>query len=113
MITSMVIDSIKAISFIKIELDTANGKIIMQKAKYDITSEELYQTIENKHRVCLPCRIDDNIASFYVPMEWDVEAIENYTQALIDELYLLNNNMNGHKNIEQIKNSFMLEIILL
>src|SRR5699024_1610334 len=73
MITSMVIDSIKDISFIKIELDTANGKIIMQKAKYDITSEELYQTIENKHRVCLPCRIDDNIASFYVPMEWDVE----------------------------------------
>jgi hypothetical protein len=53
------------------------------------------------------------VAVFYVPVEWDGECIENYTQALMDELYLHNNKLSGYKTIEEIENSFVLEVILL
>ena len=113
MITSIVVRKNTNISFTKIEIDLETGKMMMKVAKYNLGSEELQEQIENNHRVCLPCRIKDNIASFYVPTIWDGECIENYTQALMDELYLLQNKLNGHKTIEQIENTFMLEMILL
>ena len=78
-----------------------------------LSSEELILQAEKTHSVCLPCRITDEVASFYVPLTWDNECIENYTQALLDELYLLNNNIEGHKTVKQIEASFMLEMVLL
>lgn len=113
MITSIVVRKNTEISFTKIEIDLRNGKMMMKVAKYNLDSDELQEQIEKTHRVCLPCRIKDSVASFYIPTIWDGECIENYTQALVDEMYLLNNNLNGHKTIEQIEAGFTLEMILL
>jgi hypothetical protein len=44
---------------------------------------------------------------------WEDEAIENYTQALLDELYLYKHNLEGCKNLKQIEQSFGLEMLLL
>jgi hypothetical protein len=112
-ISSIVIKSdTKDINFIKVIIGLTNGSMDMKIATYEIT-EELKEHIENKHRVCLPCKVIDGIATMYVPFFWDDESIENYTQALLDELYLNKKGMNGHKSIEQIEESFKLEIILL
>lgn len=113
MITSILMKTNPSINFTKVELDLQSGKMLMKVAKYDLTSEELLIQVEKTHRVCLPCRITDEAASFYVPLAWDSECIENYTQALLDELYLLNNNIEGHKTVKQIEASFMLEMVLV
>lgn len=113
MVSSIVIKSTTNISFIKIEIDVKTGKMVMRRAIYNVSSEELLEEIKDNHRVLLPCKIVHPVATFYVPCEWDEEAIENYTQALVDELYLMDNNLPGCKNIEQIEKSFNLELVLL
>ena len=121
MISSVVVTKeMEAIHFTKIEIDIVSGKMKTHLASYEI-SDELREHVLNKHRVYLPCRItvDQDIenmpytATLYVPVFWEDEAIENYTQALMDELYLHKNTLNGYKSIEEIENSFVLEVILL
>lgn len=121
MISSVVVKKdTKHISFTKIEIDIASGKMVTHLANYELI-DELKDHVMNKHRVCLPCKIFDdpnvdgmpNKATLYVPVFWETEAIENYTQALLDELYLCINNLSGCKNIKQIEHSFLLETILL
>ena len=121
MISSIVVKTgTTKISFTKLELDLMTGKIIMRVANYDL-NDEIKELVENKHRLYLPCKIKtdpdfDNVpvvATLYVPMFWDGEAIENYTQALLDELYLFKHVVPGYKTLQQIEQSFMLEMILL
>lgn len=121
MISSIVIKTgTTNLSFTKLEIDLMSGKIIMRVANYGL-NEELKELVENKHRLYLPCKITTDpdfdfaptIATLYVPMFWDGEAIENYTQALLDELYLFKHTIPGYKTIKQIEQSFMLEMILL
>jgi hypothetical protein len=101
-----------SISFTKLEIELETGKMIMLTAEYEF-NEDMKEHVEKKHRLFLPCSINETHAVFYVPDFWDGESIENYTQALLDELYLLRNNMEGCKTKEMIEKSFMLEIILL
>lgn len=121
MISSVVVTKeTVAIHFTKIEIDIVTGKMKTHLANYEINGE-LRNHVLNKHRVYLPCRInvDQDIeyipygATLYVPVFWEDEAIENYTQALLDELYLYNNNLPGRKNLQQIEQSFGLEMLLL
>lgn len=111
MVASIILKKLTKVQFVKIEINVKTGKMKMKVGKYNLNSDEI--TNFNKHRVILPCRIDNDIASFYVPVEWDGDSIENYTQALMDELYLNKNKTDGYKTIEQIEQSFVLEIILL
>ena len=56
-ISSIVIKSdTKDINFIKVIIGLTNGSMDMKIATYEIT-EELKEHIENKHRVCLPCKV--------------------------------------------------------
>lgn len=121
MISSVVVKKdISYISFIKIEIELATGKMNTKIANYELT-DELKEHVSNKHRVYLPCKIntDQDIsyvpysATLYVPYFWETEMIENYAQALIDEIYLYNNGLVGNKSLKQIEQSFMLEVILL
>lgn len=113
MISSVVVKKdTMIVSFTKLEIELDTGKMLMLTAEYEF-DEEMKKHVERKHRLFLPCSIDEISAVFYVPDFWDAEAIENYTQALLDELYLLKNNVEGFKTKEQIEESFMLEIILL
>lgn len=113
MISSIVVRSnTKDINFIKVIIGLNNGSMDMKIATYEMT-DELKDHINNKHRVCLPCKIDECMATMYVPFFWEDESIENYTQALLDEIYMNKHELNGHKSIEQIEESFKLEIILL
>ncbi len=121
MISSVVVTKeMKDIHFTKIEIDIVTGKMTTHLASYEI-SDDLREHVLNKHRVYLPCRItvDQDIqyipynATIYVPVFWEDEAIENYTQALLDELYLYNNKLPGCKNLKQIEQSFGLEMLLL
>lgn len=120
MISSVVVKTgTTELSFTKLEIDLMSGKITMRIAKYEF-NEELQEAVNNKHRMYLPCKITtDNdfevpiVASLYVPIFWDGEAIENYTQALLDELYLFKHTIQGYKTLKQIEQSFMLEMILL
>jgi hypothetical protein len=108
------------LNFTKVEVDITTSKLVTHLASYEFV-DELRTHIMDKHRICLPCRIttDPNcdfmpcIATLYVPVIWGAEAIENYTQALMDELYLLKNKLPGHKTIKQIEHNFMLEIVVL
>ena len=121
MISSIVVKTgTTDLSFTKLEIDIMSGKIIMRVATYGFNGE-LREQIENKHRLYLPCKIATDqdfdfvptIATLYVPIFWDGEAIENYTQALLDELYLFKHQIPGYKTLKQIEQSFMLEMILL
>lgn len=113
MISSIIVKKLTKIQLTKIEINIDTGKMMIKKAKYNMTSDDLVNQMNERHRVVLPCRIKDNGASFYVPVEWDVEALENYTQALLDEMYLYKKKLPGYKTIEQIESSFILEIVLL
>ena len=83
--------------------------------------DEMLRHIENKHHVYLPCKIRTDqdfdhlplAATVCVPIFWDGEAIENYTQALLDEIFLFKQQLPGHKTLQQIEQSFMLEMIVL
>ena len=121
MISSVVVTKeMISIHFTKIEIDIVTGKMKTHLATYEI-NEELREHVLKKHRVYLPCKIivDQDIeyvpykATLYVPVFWEDEAIENYIQALLDELYLYNNNLEGCKNLKQIEQSFGLEMLLL
>lgn len=121
MISSVVVKKdINYISFIKIEIELSSGKMNTKIANYELTNE-LKEHALNKHRVYLPCKIntDQDIsyvpysATLYVPYFWETEMIENYAQALIDEIYLYTNGVEGSKTIKQIEQSFMLEVVLL
>ena len=121
MISSVVLTKeMNTIHFTKIEIDIVSGKMTTHLANYEI-SDELREHVLNKHRVYLPCRITVDqdipslpyIATLFVPVFWEDEAIENYTQALLDELYLYNNNLPGRKTLKQIEQSFGLEMLLL
>lgn len=113
MITSVVVKSnMLDVSFIKVVVGLKTGEMSMKIATYEIT-DDLKQHIEESHRVCLPCKISEDIANLYVPLFWEDDSIENYIQALMDEMYLVNHEIGGHKTIEQIEESFKLEIILL
>ena len=121
MISSVVVTKdMNMIHFTKIEIDIVTGKMKTHLANFEIT-EELREHVINKHRVYLPCKIitDQDIeyvpynATLYVPVFWEDEAIENYTQALLDELYLFKHNLPGCKNLKQIEQSFGLEMLLL
>ena len=113
MISSVIVKQITSVKFVKVEINTVTGKMILKRAEYNLTPEEIQLEIGLKHRLLLPCKIVDSVAVFYVPNEWDEECIENYTQALMDEIYLHNNKMSGCKSIEEIENSFLLEVVLL
>lgn len=118
MISSVVIKSNTiSISFIKIEVDLTTGKMKTHMANYEL-NDELRKHVLDKHRVYLPCKIEKDSdepygAVLYVPDFWDVESIENYTQALMDELFLIKHNIEGCKNLKQIEQTFMLEVIVL
>ena len=113
MISSIVVKKdIMSVSFTKLEIELHTGKMLMLTAEYEF-DDDMKEHVEKKHRLYLPCKINDDNAIFYVPDFWDAEAIENYTQALLDELFLLKNKIEGYKDLEQIEKSFMLEIILL
>lgn len=113
MVSSVIVKQLTNIKFVKVEINIITGKLVMKRAEYNLTPEELRKEIGMKHRVILPCRIVDNIVVFYVPVEWDEECIENYTQALMDEIYLNKNALPGFKSFEEIEKSFVLEVILL
>lgn len=121
MISSVIVKKeMQYISFIRIEMDLISGNMNTKIANYELT-DKLKEHISDKHRVYLPCTIcvDQDIsyvpqfATMYVPYFWESEMIENYTQALVDEIYLFKNNINGCKNIKQIEQCFSLEVILL
>ena len=121
MISSVVVTKdMNVIYFTKIEIDIVTGKMKTHLANFEIT-EDLREHVLNKHRVYLPCKItvDQDITYIpygvvlYVPVFWEDESIENYTQAILDELYLYNNNLPGHKTLAQIEQSFGLELLLL
>ena len=113
MISSVIVKQLTSVKFVKVEINTVTGKMVLKRAEYNVTPEDIQLELGMKHRLILPCRIVDNVAIFYVPVEWDSECIENYTQALMDELYLHKNTLNVYKSIEEIENSFVLEVILL
>ena len=113
MISSLVVKRMNEVVFTKIEIELGTGKMVTRTAKYNLDSDQLMEQVNNNHRVVLPCRIVDGVASFYVPASWDDEAIENYTQAMLDEMYLLTNKLNGYKSIQEIEIGFRLEMILL
>ena len=121
MISSVVVTKeMLTIHFTKIEIDLTTGKMKTHLATYEV-NEELREHVLKKHRVYLPCKIivDQDIeyvpykATLYVPVFWEDEAIENYTQALLDELYLYKHKLEGCKNLNQIEQSFGLEMLLL
>lgn len=121
MISSIVVrKETLSINFTKIEVDIVSGKISTKLAMYEV-NDDLREHVINKHRVYLPCKIElepdiANIpysAVLYVPVFWEVESIENYTQALLDELHLYRYNIPGCKTIKQIEQSFSLEMLLL
>lgn len=112
MVASIVLKKSTKIGFLKIELNTRTGKLKMKAASYNMNSDEA-KLFANKRRVVLPCMIVDDIATFYIPIEWDGDAMENYTQALMDELYLNKKKLEGCKTIEEIEKSFVLEVIIL
>jgi hypothetical protein len=121
MISSIVVrKETNAIQFTKIEIDLVTGKVSTKEANYEI-NDELREHVLKKHRVYLPCKIimDQDIANIpygatlYVPSFWEDEAIENYTQALLDELHLFNYHIPGYKTIKQIEQTFGLEMLLL
>ena len=121
MISSIVVrkDTL-SINFMKIEVDIVSGKLSTKLANYEV-NDDLREHVMNKHRVYLPCKIvvDQDItnvpysAVLYVPAFWEGETIENYTQALLDELHLYRYNIPGCKTIKQIEQSFSLEMLLL
>ena len=113
MISSVIIKQLTNIKFVKVEINTVTGKMVLRRAEYNLTPEEIHLEIGLKHRLELPCKIVDDVAVFYVPIEWDEECIENYTQALMDEIYLNKNKLNGFKTMEEIEKSFMLEVVML
>ena len=108
------------IVFTKIEVNILSGKTTVNDVEYELRGEILNH-VENKHRIFLPCKIKTDkdfemvafTATLYVPVSWHAEIIENYTQALLDELYLYKHGITGCKSIKQIEQSFMLEIIVL
>ena len=108
------------VNFTRIEVDLLSGKMILHEANYELRGEAL-EHVKNKHRIYLPCKIKTEpefnqvplIATICVPMFWDMDVIENYTQALLDELYLFKHNIPGCKTLKEIEDSFMLEVILL
>ena len=121
MISSVVVKKeMQYISFIKIEMDLLTNNMNTKIANYELT-DELKDHVLNKHRVYLPCKITTDpdidympyMATLYVPYFWDTEMIENYAQALMDEIYLLKNGIKGYKQLKQIEQCFMLEVILL
>lgn len=113
MMSSIIVKQSTNIKFVKVEINTVTGKMVLRRAEYNLTPEEIQLEIGMKHRLELPCKIVDDVAVFYVPIEWDEECIENYTQALMDELYLTKNKLTGFKTMEEIEKSFVLEVILL
>ena len=108
------------INFTRVEVDLLSGKMVIHDANYEI-KRDMLNHIENKHRVYLPCKIKTDqdfnnvplVATMCVPIFWDGDAIENYTQALLDEIYLFKHQLPGHKTLQQIEQSFMLEMIVL
>lgn len=108
------------IEFTKIDVDLLSGKMAIYSASYEL-KDEMLRHIENKHHVYLPCKIRTDqdfdhlplAATVCVPIFWDGEAIENYTQALLDEIFLFKQQLPGHKTLQQIEQSFMLEMIVL
>ena len=121
MIASVVVkNDITSIKFTKITIDLLTGKMKTHEASYNV-NDELREHILNKHRVYLPCKIEvdkdmtdvPHIATLYVPIFWDIESISNYTQALMDELFLYKHNINGCKQLKHIEQNFMLEVIVL
>lgn len=120
MISSVVVKKeMEYISFIKIEMNLLTNDMNTKIANYELT-DELRNHVTEKHRVYLPCNINiaedtDRLESaiLYVPYFWDTEMVENYTQALMDEIYLNRYKMQGCKTIKQIEQSFMLEVVLL
>ena len=113
MISSVIVKQLTSVKFVKVEINTVTGKMVLRRAEYNLTPEEIQLELGTKHRLELPCKIVDNVAVFYVPIEWDEECIENYTQALMDELYLYKNKLSGYKELCEIEKSFMLEVIML
>lgn len=113
MMSSVILKKITNVSFVKVEINVKTCKLVLQEAFYNLTPEELMEELQGRHRVILPCKIIDDVASFYVPMTWDDDSIANYTQALLDELYLIDHEMQDCKTIEQIEQSFAMEIVLL
>lgn len=113
MISSVIVKQLTNVKFVKVEINTVTGKMVLRRAEYNLTPEEIQIELGMKHRVVFPCKIKDDVAVFYVPIEWDEECIENYTQALMDELYLNKNKLSGFKSIEEIEKSFVLEVVLL
>lgn len=122
MVSSVVVKKeMTHVSFIKIEIDfLSGGKMTTKIANYEL-SGELKEHIMNKPRVYLPCKIHTdqdmtNIpysATLYVPYFWDSEMIANYAQALMDEIYIYKHQLKGCKNLRQIEQSFMLEVVIL
>ena len=121
MISSIVVrKDILSIEFMKIEVDITTGKLTTKLATYEVT-DDLREHVMKKHRVYLPCKItlDQEVSNIphhavmYVPTFWEDNSIENYTQALLDELHLYKYNIPGCKNIKQIEQSFSLELLLL
>lgn len=122
MISSVVLTKeTSSIDFIKIELDVLTGKTTTHIANYKLDGD-VKEHVMNKHRIYLPCKIktDEDFntipykVTLYVPDFWDVEAIGNYTQAILDELYLYNQNLPGcRKSLKEIEDVFMFELIVL
>ena len=121
MISSMILKKESSeIAFNKIELDVITKQITISEVRYELKGEMLNH-VENKHRIFLPCKIKTDrdmeyvplSATLYAPITWNNESIENYIQALSDELFLYQHNITGCKYIKQIENAFMLEIIVL
>jgi hypothetical protein len=121
MISSVVVKKdTEYLNFIRIEINMNTGKMLYHIANYEFTGDLKEHAME-KHRIYLPCRITTDsefetepyVATIYIPEFWDNEAIENYTQALMDELYLFKHQLPGHKTLEQIESSFMLELLIL
>ena len=121
MISSIVVKkAVTNICFTKLEIDLVTGKMLMRIASYSL-EDELLEHIGNNHRVYLPCTISTDpdsedepiFATMYIPVFWDGEAMENYTQALVDEIYLYKHQIPGFKNLKQIEQSFMLEMVVL
>ena len=108
------------IEFTKIDVDLLSGKMAIYSASYELKGE-MFSHIENKHRVYLPCKIKTDqdfnnaplVATMCVPIFWDGDAIENYTQALLDDIYLFKHQIPGLKTLQQIEQSIMLEMIVL
>ena len=121
MISSVIVkNDVTLIKFTKITIDLISGKMKTQEANYTV-NDELREHVLNKHRVYLPCKIEVDtdvsevpyVATLYVPVFWDSEAISNYTQALMDELFLYRHNIEGFKQLKHIEQNFMLEVIVL